>query len=503
MKSILIPFLVMLMIGMSQFSCRDHGHDHDHGAQEDPELEPLAYTLYTEKTELFVEFKPLVVGQESRFAAHFTSLGESFKAIGKGSVTLTLEGPSGNQSVTADSPEVPGIFRLRMTPEKPGMFRLVFDIATPDYTDQVVIDSISVFPDLKTALAGQGPSQGASNAISYLKEQAWKVEFANQPLRRKEFAGVVKASGVILPAPGGEETLSAKTAGIVTLAGSGFFEGSVLQAGQILFHISSQSLTDRNTPLQIREATSNLAKARADFERSQKLFEERLVVEKDYLLAKNELENAEARLNSLTATYGQGGQPIRAGRQGFLKSLLVSNGQYVETGMPLAVLSENKRLAVRVDLSPTVYSKAGAIASANFRAGNGRIYSLGELNGRMVSIGKSAEQTLFVPVFFEVDNRDGFLPGAFLEAYLLTNAQSDALVMPVSAILEEQGGYYCYVQTEGETFEKRELRLGGNNGREVQILAGVGEGERVVTKGAYNIKLASAGGALPAHGHEH
>ncbi len=312
-----------------------------------------------------------------------------------------------------------------MTPEKPGLFRLVFDMATPDYTDQVVIDSIRVFPDLKTALAAQVPSQGASNAISYLKEQAWKVEFATQPVSRKDFVGVVKASGIILPAPGGEETLSAKTAGIVTLAGSGFFEGSVIQAGQVLFHISSQSLTDRNTPLQIREATSNLAKARADFERSKKLFEDRLIVEKDFLLAKNELENAEARLNSLTGNYGQGGQPIRAGRQGFLKSLLVSNGQFVETGMPLAVLSENKRLAIRVDLSPTVYSQAGSITSANFRAGNGKIYSLSELAGRLVSVGKSAEQSLFIPFYFEVDNREGLLPGAFVEAYLLTNARTN------------------------------------------------------------------------------
>ena len=38
-------------------------------------LEPLAYTLYTENSELFVEFKPLVVGDTSKFAAHFTVLG--------------------------------------------------------------------------------------------------------------------------------------------------------------------------------------------------------------------------------------------------------------------------------------------------------------------------------------------------------------------------------------------------------------------------------------------
>ncbi len=40
-------------------------------------LEPLAYTLYTDNTEMFVEFKPLVVGATSKFAAHFTVLGET------------------------------------------------------------------------------------------------------------------------------------------------------------------------------------------------------------------------------------------------------------------------------------------------------------------------------------------------------------------------------------------------------------------------------------------
>jgi membrane fusion protein, heavy metal efflux system len=37
----------------------------------------------------------------------------------------------------------------------------------------------------------------------------------------------------------------------------------------------------------------------------------------------------------------------------------------------------------------------------------------------------------------------------------------------------------------------------------VQVLSGVTEGERVVTKGGYQIKLSQASGTLPAHGHEH
>ena len=46
----------------------------------DPELQPLAVTQWTGKTELFAEYPPLVVGQTSRFAIHLTRL-DSFKAL--------------------------------------------------------------------------------------------------------------------------------------------------------------------------------------------------------------------------------------------------------------------------------------------------------------------------------------------------------------------------------------------------------------------------------------
>ena len=41
------------------------------------------------------------------------------------------------------------------------------------------------------------------------------------------------------------------------------------------------------------------------------------------------------------------------------------------------------------------------------------------------------------------------------------------------------------------------------NGKSVQILTGVKAGDRVVTEGAYQVRLASASNAIPAHSHEH
>ncbi len=495
MKQAFMSLLVILIIT----SCKqeqEHAHDEESG------LEGLVYTIYTDKTELFVEFKPLVVGDESRFAAHFTILGESFLPITEGSVTLSLSGSAGTQSITADVPEVPGIFRLGLTPEKAGEYKLVFDIKTPSYTDQITIDA-TVYPDEEAAIASQEPASGGGNEISYLKEQAWKIDFANFPVKRLPFFGVVKTSGLVSSAPGDEQTISSKTSGVVSLNGNGIYAGSEVRAGQNLFTISSKGFTDGNANVQLQEAKSNYEKAKTDYERNQKLFTDKLITQKDFVQSKTDFENAEALYNSLSGNYSQGGQIITSPQSGFVKSLLVTEGQFVEAGQTLATISKNKRLVVKAEISSTALAKAGNITTSNFRVNNEKVYSLEELNGKMVSVGKSADNSLFIPVFFEIDNKEGIIPGTFIEVFIKTDAMENAIAIPVSALIEEQGNYYAYVQTEGESFEKRELLLGSNDGKQVLVLSGINEGERVVTKGAYNIKLSSASGTMPAHGHEH
>ena len=133
----------------------------------------------------------------------------------------------------------------------------------------------------------------------------------------------------------------------------------------------------------------------------------------------------------------------------------------------------------------------------------GLVFSTRNLNGRIVSTGKSADAgSPFIHIFIEIDNVGNFIPGSAVEVFLQSTSKP-ALVIPVSALMEEQGIFYVYVQVEGESFQKRELKLGASDGLNVQVFSGITEGERVVTKGAYQIKLSTASGTMPAHGHEH
>lgn len=500
------------------FSCHSHSHDaaaggqaHDehgnHITPAEPTLEAQAFTLYTDKTELFVEFKPLVVGAESRFAAHFTALGDLFKAIGEGSVTLSLVSPTGGaQAITTDKPEVPGIFRLRMTPEKTGVFSLVFDIKTPAYIDKITIENVEVFPDEKTAIEKQSADGGGGSDITYLKEQAWKVEFANAPARVQTFSEVVKTSGQILAAPGDEAVLTAQISGIVSFAKSNMVAGSPVGAGATLFSVKTNEVVQSNLGSAVKQAENDVAVAQKQFDRASELVKDKIISEKDFLEAKLRLENAKTQLANLSVSknFNQNRQSVAAPISGFLKNVLVENGAFVQAGQPLATVSKSKRLLLRADVSQKYFPQIASFTAANFKtAADGQVFSTKNLNGRVVSTGKSADAgSPFLPIHFEIDNVGSFVPGSVVEVFLQSGTKP-ALVVPTSALLEEQGVFYAYVQTEGESFQKRELKIGASDGLNVQVFSGIAAGERVVTKGAYQIKLSTASGTMPAHGHEH
>ena len=82
--------------------------------------------VFYKKTELFVEFTPLVKGKKAKFAAHFTKLGENFTAIEDGSVSVKLVGEKDQPSYKTEKPSVPGIFRLALKPINSGKYKLVF-----------------------------------------------------------------------------------------------------------------------------------------------------------------------------------------------------------------------------------------------------------------------------------------------------------------------------------------------------------------------------------------
>ena len=68
---------------------------------------------------------------------------------------------------------------------------------------------------------------------------------------------------------------------------------------------------------------------------------------------------------------------------------------------------------------------------------------------------------------------------------------------------EEQGVNFVYIKMDESCYRKQEVTLGESDGERVEIVSGVKAGDNVVTAGAYNVRLASASNAIPAHTHNH
>src|SRR6266704_6493421 len=108
-------------------------------AKTGPALRNVHRTMYSNKTELYAEFQPLIVGQSTRLTAHLTKVGERFRAYTEGKVILTLTVDGTPVEVLAQGPERAGVFRLPTTPVIAGPGRITFVITDGGASETFII----------------------------------------------------------------------------------------------------------------------------------------------------------------------------------------------------------------------------------------------------------------------------------------------------------------------------------------------------------------------------
>ena len=316
------------------------------------------------------------------------------------------------------------------------------------------------------------------------------------------FHQVIKTSGQVLAAQGDESVAVATVAGVVSFRNKNVVEGMQVGKGSPLLTLSSQNMAEGD-PVQKARIAYEVSKK--EYERMKALVASKIVSEKEFAQAKQAYENARISYEAVARNHTPQGQTVTAPIGGYVKSLLVKEGDYVSVGQPLVSITQNRRLFLRADVSEKYYNALPSVASANFSTPyNNKVYSLTDLNGRLLSYGKaSGEGSYYIPVTFEFDNKGEVVPGSFVEIYLLTKPMEGVISVPRSALTEEQGSFFVYLQIDEECYRKQLVTLGADDGERVQVLTGLHAGDRLVTKGAYQVKLAGATNAIPAHSHEH
>jgi len=277
------------------------------------------------------------------------------------------------------------------------------------------------------------------------------------------FHQVIKTSGQVMAAQGDESVAVATVAGVVSFRGK-VIEGMSVSKGTPLVTLSSKNMADGDPVERVRIAYEVSKK---EYERMKALVGNKIVSEKDFAQAEQAYENARISYEAVAKNNSANGQAVTSPINGYVKSLLVKEGDYVAVGQPLVSITQNRKLFLRADVSEKYYQYLRTIGSANFCTPyNNKVYTLKDLDGRLLSYGKASggDGGYYVPVTFEFDNKGDIVPGSFVEIFLLSSPIENVISLPHSALTEEQGSFFVYLQLDEEGYKKQLVTLGADNG---------------------------------------
>lgn len=501
----------------------DHGHAHavvDEAGNEPPTLD---VTVYEGGLELFMEYPSFVVGAESPLVAHFTDARdpEGFKGVAEGRVTATLTYEAGgDERFVVEAPQRLGVFKPVVKPTKAGKATLTLQLEGAQAQGTVRVGAVVVYANLAAARAAEEPeAAGAEKTYPYFKEAMWKTTYATAPAEKRVLRGAISATGEIQPVAGQAAELSSPTAArVVVRAGAVPHVGQLVKRGQTLFTLvplSSAQGDPASVELELAEAKAELGLSQRDAGRSKELFAAGALSQKQADAADVAVAVAAARVDAAgkrlamlgTSAGGPGGAGIdfRSPIDGVVAFAAVMPGAVVDAGQRLAMVVNVDRVWLNVAVHEVDVATASESAAASFTVrGFDRPFAVAAPDGKRIAVGAAVDPlSRTVPVLFELGNNEGRLkPGMFASVQLFTGETIEGVAVPQEAVLDDDGKAVVYVMSGGESFFLRRVKTGVRADGFVQVLEGVKDGERVVSRGAFEIKLANAGG-IPAHGHQH
>lgn len=472
--------------------------------------EPETLTQFTDQTELFLEFLPLVVGQPATLAAHLTRLAD-FKPVAQGKLTIVLAGGKGaDERFVVEAPAVPGIFRTTVTPVVAGERELSVILESDLGTLTHELGPVTVYPDPQAIKADHGHAHD-EEGIAFSKEQQWKIDFATAEAVKGLARTAIAATGTIRAPAGSEAQLVAPVAGVLRAANGFPRIGQAVKKGQVLAVLGPRLGGDSDQAsldAAAGKAQVTLEQTRRERERMELLFKEEAVAEKRLLDARANERMAHAEMQAATARAqqlgGGGGIALKAPMDGIVAEVMAAAGAFVNEGAPLLHIANTGKLWLEARVPESDIGRVGKPSGAAFTVDGydqGFAIDIGR-NGSLIAVGGMVDaQTRTVPVIFEFANPERALRlGLTARIQVFAGNGQEAVLIPASAVQDENGAQVVYVQIGGERFERRMLQTGARDGDRIAVVAGLEPGQRVVSKGAYLVRLSTSKAAA---GHAH
>jgi len=487
---------------------------------EEPELHVNAVTLWSDKTELFMEYPELVRGENSGFAVHLTDLA-SYRPISEGQAILEFANDRKTARFESSEPSRPGIFRIDVVFEDSGTYRAALLVQTPGIEDRHEFGEVIVHETMDSALA-RATEESETESIGFLKEQQWASEFATELAVPRMIESSIKLPAVVQVRGGGEGSAVSPIKGRLAPQHTLPVPGQRIRKGELLTKVIPFTASPQDPAglkLELAQAEMDLAQAQRLRKRLEALLSERAIPARRVEEARTDEDRAEVRIGAAKERLAQfersrsgtgdeeavsGAFEVLAPLSGIVTGISALTGGSVEAGREIVHIMDVDRVWVIAQVPEAESMILKNMRKAVLLTGEGTISIPGK-RGSIERIGNFVDpESRRIPVIFDVVNADGELRiGQSLFARLGTGTAEDRVSVPVSALVDDAGRPVVFVQLNGESFERRMVQTGAANEEYVQIAQGIREGDRVVNKGAYLIRLAAMSTQIPAHGHVH
>lgn len=388
-----------------------------------------------------------------------------------------------------------------------------------------------------------------TGTVKFLMEQQWLIRMKLAQVEEHTVARQITSTGRVVPAANSQALVAPPVSGILSgrnLPRVGQYvsqgqniaviqqvatgaEQAQVRAAAAAVQAQNAQINVENARLEAEQRTAagevDTARTRLDLaqkeaDRAQRLFERKAFSQRQLQAAQAGLETAKVayttavkRREALAAARStapasvnvgsaNASYTVRAPLGGYVTKVNKSLGEQVAPGEAILEISNLDTVWIEAPIFERDLNRLGGNVTATFTTA---AYPDQEFKGVVLDVGAVIdEKTRAATAVFQVPNS-----GRALRIGMQANVRLDAgesvtaMMIPKEAVLDNEGRKIVYVLLSGEEFQRREVTVGDEYGPHVAILLGLNVGERVVTQGAYQIRLqemrpADAG----AHSHD-
>jgi len=366
---------------------------------------------------------------------------------------------------------------------------------------------------------------GETNGIvAFRMEQQWLIHLKLALVEEAQMPEQIYSTGRLVPEPSRRAVVAPPVAGIIAsraLPRIGQYVArdemlamlvqtpTAAEAAQIQIENSRIEAERRRLAQAEIEARARLSAAGAEADRAKRLLDEKAYSQRQFEAAEADRQAAQAvlaaiqeQLKTLHTAASTSNYEVAAPISGTVVDVRKAAGEEVRPGEAILEIVSLDVLWVE---APIFEKDLGRLSKNMEAAFTTTAYPGKEFRGRLINISAIVdEHTRAAQAVFEVPNPSRELRlGMQANVRLGLGQRAQVLLVPKESILDNEGKKIVYVLRTGEEFERRDVLVGDEYGGKVAVVSGIRPGERVVTQGAYQLKLqelrpANAG----AHTHE-